>query len=126
MRVIEKDVTAVFDVDETLVLWVPHGTVPSKKAIPIDYYGSPQYVVPHEPHVQLLLANLKRGRNIVIWSQNGYEWASNVAVALGLSDKDITIMAKPSMYVDDLLCQEWIGPRVYLKFDGALTDAKDE
>ena len=124
MQVIRNDITVAFDVDETLVMWVPHGKEPSESAVPVDYYGSFQYVVPHKPHVQLLLANLKRGRNVIIWSQNGPQWASNVAKALKLDLDGIIVMAKPSMYVDDLPAQEWLGAKIYLKFDGKIT--KDE
>ena len=116
MKVIAKDVTFPFDVDATLVFWIPIGKEPPPEALAVEYYGETVYVVPHEEHVRLLKSSLARGRNIVVWSGNGFQWAENVLKALGFGDADnILVMSKPAGYVDDLPCTEWMGNRVYIK-----------
>ena len=116
MQVLEYDITTPFDVDRTLVFWVPVGQEPPKNALEIDYYGEKVFVVPHEEHVQLLKATMARGRGVLVWSGNGYKWAHNVLKALGFTDKDpIYVMSKPAGYVDDLPCNEWMGNRIYIK-----------
>lgn len=116
MHVVEKDVVYPFDVDNTLVFWVPAGKEPPAGSVKADYYGEMVNLIPHKEHVQLLKANLARGRGVVVWSGNGYQWAKNVLLALGFPESaDITIMAKPAGHVDDLPCTEWMGNRVWIK-----------
>jgi len=115
MLVIEKDVTFPFDVDHTLIFWVPRGKEPPEGALEADYYGERVFFVPHWAHIQLLKASIGRKRGTVVWSGNGYQWAKNVLAALGFKEEDdIIVMAKPAGYVDDLPCNEWMGQRIYL------------
>lgn len=116
MKVHRQDITYPFDVDRTLCFWIPIGQEPPENAVAVDYYGDKVYIVPHEEHIQLLKASIARGRNVIVWSGNGFEWAHNVLLALGFTDKDnINVMSKPAGYVDDLPCSEWMGNRVYIK-----------
>lgn len=120
MIIIAKDVTFPFDVDKTLIFWKPKGQEPHEFDIKIDYYGEEVSVVPHLEHIQLLRATLARGRNAVVWSGNGYQWAKNVIEALvkagHLTSTDgIVIMSKPVGYVDDMDAATWMGNRVYIK-----------
>lgn len=120
MLVIEKDVTFPFDVDKTLVFWQPNGKEIHEFDIKVDYYGEEVSVVPHLEHIQLLKATLARGRNAIVWSGNGYQWAKNVIEALIkdglLIDSDgIIVMSKPVGYVDDMDSSTWMGNRVYIK-----------
>jgi hypothetical protein len=94
MKVIRKDVVKPFDVDRTLVFWVPIGQEPPKNALEVDYYGD----------------------KVFVWSGNGFQWAENVIRALGFKDTDdILIMSKFSGYIDDLPISEWAGNRIYIK-----------
>jgi hypothetical protein len=114
MKVINKDSTYMFDVDSTLIFWIPAGQVPPADAICVDYYGENVYLLPHDEHIQLLKASVARGRNTVVWSGNGFQWCENVLKALKLDELDLTVMSKPAGYVDDLPCGEWMGNRIYL------------
>lgn len=119
MNVIDKDVTVCFDIDKTLIFWKPQGEEESEFSYKVDYYGEDISITFHEEHAQLLRANLARGRNVVIWSGNGYKWVKNVIekmVEIGIikDTTGITIMSKPSMYVDDMSCETWMGNRVYI------------
>jgi hypothetical protein len=118
--VINKDVTIPFDVDATLIYWKPEGAKRDSQDVELDYYGEKVYVHPHLEHIRLLRASLARGRNVIVWSGNGYLWAKTVidyllnAGHLPSSDGMI-IMSKPVGYVDDLDCQHWMGNRIYIK-----------
>lgn len=120
MKIIDKDVTVCFDIDKTLIFWKPEGQEEYEFDLKVDYYGQEISVAPHMEHIQLLKANLARGRNVIVWSGNGFQWVQNTLQAFvtnGLLSKTdgIIVMSKPSMYVDDLECQEWMGNRVYIK-----------
>ena len=65
-------------------------------------------------HVDLLKKHKARGKSIVVWSAGGYEWALAVVKALELETFVNLVMAKPTAYVDDLPCQEFMNNRVYV------------
>lgn len=120
MNIVNKDVTVCFDIDKTLIFWKPENSDVHPSEIQVDYYGEAVFVVPHLEHIQLLKANIARNRNVIVWSGNGFEWVQNVLNAFVennlISKTDgIIVMTKPSMYVDDLECQEWMGNKVYIK-----------
>jgi hypothetical protein len=120
MKVIRKDVTIPWDVDKTLIFWQPTGAERHESDIQMNYYGEIISVTPHLEMLQLLRSNLARGRNIIIWSGNGFAWAEEVVKKLHeaghLPDtKGIIIMTKPAGYADDLDCQHWMGNRIYIE-----------
>jgi len=115
MHVIESDIVTPFDVDRTLVFWVPVGQEPPPNAVEADYYGMRKFLVPHNENIELLRATMHR-RHTIVWSGNGFQWVKNVLMALGFKETDpIQVMSKPAGYVDDLPANEWMGQRIWLK-----------
>lgn len=112
MKVIKKDSTYPIDVDDTLITDAKEG---EEGAIQMNYYGEIVWKKPYKPHIQLLKASLTRGRNVIVWSGNGFAWAAEVLEKLGLDRYPILVMSKPAGYVDDLNCEKWMGNRVYIK-----------
>lgn len=126
MQVYETDQVVCCDVDDTLVLWPENHPerFPGKSfAQPFEgsvaffdpYDGSTNNLVPHISHTNLIKKYKGRGFTIIVWSAGGYKWAESVVKTLGLESFVDLVLTKPSRYVDDLLCQEWMGNRVYIK-----------
>ncbi len=120
MIVIEKDTTICFDIDGTLCFWKPENAEREEFDIELDYYGEKVYVHPHLEHIRLLRSSLSRGRNVLLWSGNGWRWTKTVVdylVAAGHlpNTEGIVIMSKPVAYVDDLEAEKWIGNRIYIQ-----------
>jgi hypothetical protein len=117
MNVLPYDNTIAFDVDETLIKWV---SAPTENSITLNYYGESVYVELHKPHIRFLRSMLKRGRNVILWSGNGGIWAREVALYLLIQGlipddlSDLTIMTKPTEYVDDSPVDKWMTKRIYL------------
>lgn len=119
MKVIKSENLIVFDVDETLVCYPGKKDgvkFPSDNILVYDPYDG-EYVArsAHKPHIKLLKNHKARGATILVWSQNGYEWAKAVVRALELDEFVDIIASKPRAYVDDLPSSEWMGPRIYMK-----------
>jgi len=115
MKVFKTDQMVPYDCDDTLVMW---GLEDKSKNIPIeDPYikGLINYLTPNEKHIELLKKHKARGMTIIVWSAGGVEWAEAVVKALKLQDYVDAVFSKPSRYVDDLPCTEWMGNRVYIK-----------
>lgn len=110
---IENEQIITFDVDDTLILH--RAPLEGEETVEIidPYDGRVLSFVIHKPHIKLMGDRIARGCAIVVWSQNGPQWANAVVTALGL--KPTLIMAKPFMIVDDLPVEAWIGKRVYLE-----------
>lgn len=120
MDYFNSDTVTMCDCDDTLIMWSKDSTEnitpgPNKIAIIDPYDGVTLYLTPHKRHIKLLNDHLERGKKVVIWSAGGAPWALAVATALGFADKDVIVMCKPSVYVDDLQCQEFMGSRIYLE-----------
>lgn len=116
MRVIEKEPTSFFDVDETLVLAVSANCQDETIDI-VDPLDSNKIITMrvHKPMIRLLKEEKHRGSFIVVWSRGGYEWAKNVVQALNLEDCVDIVMSKPLAYFDDKPIAEWLTYRVYLE-----------
>ena len=114
MKVLENENLICFDCDDTLVMW---GDPSHPDAIEIidPNDGSANYLIPHKFHVDLLKKHSGRGYSIIVWSQGGYMWALNVIKALKLEKYVDIIATKPIKYVDDLVCNEWMGQHLYFK-----------
>jgi hypothetical protein len=101
-----------FDVDDTLVTWVPNGTEPPKDAVQIN----DGWYVPHKKHIHWLkMHGGQRGSTVVVWSQGGSLWAEQVVCALGLEQYVTLCITKPDAYFDDLDCSAFMTNRVFLK-----------
>lgn len=105
MKVIEGENNIFFDIDGTLVLYqVAH----SKNMVELDYYGEKRVLIPHEQHVSFLKACKARGFNIFLWSNNGYRWAKEAAIKLGLEPYVDFVLSKPQKIVDDEKVSRWL------------------
>jgi hypothetical protein len=116
MQVIRSENVIYVDVDDTLVTY-PNGIgwVEEECITLVDPYdGNTTLRLPHLPNIKLVKNHKARGAHIIVWSQNGFQWAEAVVKALGLQPYIDLIQSKPRMYIDDLPCQEWMGERMYL------------
>lgn len=64
--------------------------------------------------VRLVKEEHHRGSYVVVWSKGGYEWASIIVTALGLTQHVHKVMTKPTAYFDDKPVTEWLTDRVFL------------
>lgn len=125
MKVIENENTAFFDVDYTLIYhkkWfngiknIPHNDEAGERVLHDHRIGESLVYVPSRQHISLLKQCHARGRFVVVWSNNGFAWATRVVEELGLQKFVNIVMAKPSMYVDDKKADEFM-QHVYLGND---------
>lgn len=110
---------AEFDCDDTLVMWSGNHNQPGvgKVAIPCPYEeGRTFYLYVHDQHVNLLIAQKKRGYQVIVHSQGGWAWAEAVIKALALEQYVDVVKTKTQKYIDDLPADSWKS-RVYLKFN---------
>lgn len=117
MKVIKNEQLVFIDVDDTLVKWEQPIHLPGAKRIEIEDAtdNSIVFLEPHLKHIELLKKYKARGYTVTVWSGGGYMWAESVVKTLGLEEHVDFVMTKPSKYVDDLPCTEWMGARIYLK-----------
>lgn len=74
-------------------------------------------VLPNEPMIRILREELSAGYAVFVWSKGRYAWAVNVLKALNIDHPNLFVMSKPTHYLDDKPCQEWMGYQVYLPPD---------
>ncbi len=114
MLVIDNENIVCFDCDDTLVMWGSEDHN-SKILIECPYSNSPEFLVPHNPHIDLLKKYKGRGMKIIVWTAAGYQWGEAVVKALGLEEYVDYVMTKPCKLVDDLTPNEIFPVRIYLK-----------
>jgi hypothetical protein len=123
MQVIENEHIVCFDVDDTLVMWdIPAGL--AMDAVLFDNFGVAEFLLPHAAHIKLLKQFKVRGQFVIVWSQGGHKWASEVVNRLELNDYVDLVMTKPQWVVDDLPMGAWT-KRSYLDLDGKRMPCKD-
>lgn len=111
MQVVESNNITCFDVDNTLVLW----NEPYEIDICISYGEEIIDLKRHLGHIALLKHCKQRGDYIIVWSQNGQEWATKVIKKLGLESYVDLVLTKPIRHVDDKTDPQYIiGQRIFL------------
>ena len=111
MRVNKNENHAMFDCDDTLVMWPEDCFVPKPGRLRFPCPHSKDeayYLVPHQRHINFLKAARHRGDDITVWSQAGWEWAETVVKVLGLEKEVSAVQTKPRIYVDDLPAEKWM------------------
>lgn len=116
MEVIYNEQIVCFDVDDTLVLYDPDYSDPNVDIVYFTnpYDGSLIGLTPHHQHLDLMKKYKGRGYYVVVWSAGGVKWAESVVKTLGIEQYVDLVTTKPSKYVDDLPCGEWMGNRVFI------------
>lgn len=116
MKVIQGDNVYYYDCDDTLVMWDnKHKT--ETNTVLFNCHGFAENLVPHKGHIEHLKKAKKFDKaTIIVWSAGGWEWAKTVVETLGLEDYVDAVMTKPSYYIDDLNCKEFMGTRIYKDF----------
>jgi hypothetical protein len=112
MKTIKSDRVVMIDCDDTLILWDKSEHDPSTY-IEINCYGQTSVVVPHQKQLNTIHKFIKLGYTLIVWSASGWEWAEAVGKAVGIDDYVQLYLSKPRYYMDDIPCNEWMGPRVY-------------
>lgn len=131
MIVLENENCVFFDCDDTLVLWGSQYVKEDDDGklntvnIASPFYTPSMYattapiyeLVPHTKHIKHLKDSKLLNKNtIVVWSAGGWQWAKAVVKALGIEEYVDAVMEKPTSYVDDLHCKEFMGTRIYKEF----------
>ncbi len=123
MNVFSSENIVCFDVDDTLVMWnIPVGHEGKTKLF--NNFGYAEWLLPHEAHIKLLKQFKVRGQFVIVWSQGGHQWATEVVKHLGLEEWVDLVMAKPKWIVDDLPPSAWM-KRSYLDLNGHRMPCKD-
>lgn len=122
MKLYNNESVITIDCDETLVNWADSNKspAPGKIMLKCPYVGDDVWLTPNWAHIRLLKQHRGRGFVVIVWSSGGVLWANEVVRALNLEDYVDIVLSKPTKYVDDKSCEEWMGTHVYL--DG--TDTK--
>lgn len=126
--ILKSDRVSTYDCDDTLVRWIwdqNEKEVLKDKMLKFDTTGTGfhmryVFLVPNEEVINNLKQNKATGGAIVVWSAGGYLWAEEVVKVLGLKDQVDLIMSKPTRYVDDLPCTEWMGKWRKVNTDGTI------
>lgn len=100
MKIIESNNITNFDVDGTLLLYKDIRNAGPKKLV-FSYGDETIYLTPHKFHVTFLKHCKNRGDTVIVWSKNGYQWAQEAVLALGIEKYVDICMSKPTRYVDD-------------------------
>lgn len=113
MIVINNDMTAFFDCDDTLVLW-DNPNDGTEKIYIKNELGNELPVWPHTRHIEKLRQHHLRGHYVVVWSAGGHAWCEDVVNQLNLESYVDLIICKPQWAWDDLTPNEFIR-RCYIK-----------
>ena len=113
-----KDLTIYVDVDDTLCLWdLPQGyTGPTIAVNALNtYHAYPvggmivrRRLAVNVEMVEILKCHKRSGGNVIVWSQGGVVWASEVVHKLGLDRFVDLIVDKPTIIFDDLPPSMWM------------------
>jgi phosphoglycolate phosphatase-like HAD superfamily hydrolase len=102
MKVVESELIALCDVDNTLIKRVGYSD------LQLDYYGQLYYAVPLDKNIEFVKSLKARGYYIVLQSNNGWRWAKQVVEKLGIDHLFDECKSKPSKVVDDEPAVNWI------------------
>lgn len=114
MKVIESDIIYYFDCDDTLVMWDnKYKNEDQSNTVCFSCYEAIEFLVPNFKNIQFLKKTKEEGGGVVVWSAGGWAWAKEVVETLGLEDYVDLVISKPTGYIDDLNCTEFMGTRYY-------------
>jgi phosphoglycolate phosphatase-like HAD superfamily hydrolase len=112
--------TVYCDVDETLFLWKSkYGKLDDPRCITMEVFDAKYKVLPHFKHIDLIIKLKSQGYKIVIWSAGGEVWANEAVDKLGLRKFVDVVLAKPTLYIDDKMPEEFLHRhnRIYMDPD---------
>lgn len=110
--ILNYDRVLFVDVDDTLVTF-EYKPEDISKCVLIGVGDFKKSALPLLTNIDKLRNARVRGHGVVVWSQGGYEWASEVVRALNLEAYVDLIVSKPNWIYDDLPVEAWMGPRFY-------------
>ncbi len=110
MIVVENELIIYIDIDDTLIFSTDQENI----GFYADYYGEQKLVRAHKKHVEFIKTLKKRGYYVIVHSGNGWKWAKEIAIKLGLEKYVDEVKSKSIKYIDDLSCEHWMGQRVYI------------
>lgn len=143
MKVLPCKQPTYFDVDDTLVMWNrPAADDPDAIEITCPTSRTERFLLemtddgnlepdtptetvsvgtwterlkPHKKHIEQLKLHKLRGHTVIVWSAGGWEWAEAVVRALKLEQYVDLVIEKPMWFYDDLMPNEFMGKRYYMK-----------
>lgn len=111
IKIPETNGISYFDVDDTLVLW---NKAPPEVCVKFDHpEGWTEYLLPHKKHILYLKTQKAKGKTIVVWSQGGSDWAETIVKTLQLEPWVDLCIGKPTEYIDDLNCNNWMNRKYF-------------
>lgn len=115
MFINDNELSIMFDVDQTLIMWDNALFDTNSICIVRPDTKRHNYVLPHIEHIELLKQHHHRGYWVTVWSASGTAWAVAVVEALELKEYVNEVRTKPLKFVDDLQANEILGTRVYIE-----------
>ncbi len=115
MIVLDSEFVVCVDIDSTLIMYEPTFVGQEPLFVTDPYDGQVRDVYPHMDHIKLLRRAKARGMAVIVWSKAGKKWAERIVVYLSLGTHVDLVLTKPTFYIDDKPCQEWMGNREYLE-----------
>lgn len=111
MHVIDNDIVASFDVDETLIHWDEANTPDAKWDVEVTHNGVIRRGRINTKHVNRLKMHRFWGNGVVVWSRSGVSFAEAVVKALGIQQDVNVCMSKPFVNYDDTPVAKWLQER---------------
>lgn len=124
MKRIDGDKLAIFDVDDTLILFDEshtYGDDENARTIMLTRPdGTDAEFRVNEEIVQILIEHKTRGHTIMVWSAGGVDWAELAIRKLGIEHAVDGYMCKPTWFYDDQPIENlgktrWLGNPDWLK-----------
>lgn len=116
-NVVHSEQVIPVDIDGTLIRWVGSSAVCDFKFW-CPFKKEEKYVKKHLPNIAVFEERMARGAFFLVWSASGFDKAQAVMKGLGYEGHpQVLVLSKPVAYMDDIPCQEWMGPRIWLEPD---------
>ncbi len=103
MKVNRQELVVWIDTDNTIIKRVDYSST-----LVLDYYGQSYFAEPIYKNIEFIKSLKTRGYYLIVHSNNGYQWAETVCIALGLDSIIDEVYTKPAKVIDDEPVNSWI------------------
>lgn len=109
--------SAYFDVDDTIIEW-NRPVDGESDLVEIECRDIRAIYKVNKHNIDYLHKLASRGHAIILWSAGRSDWAEAVCYALKLNNVVDACLSKPTYYVDDRPCTEWMGKHKFYTITG--------